>query len=135
MTRALRVKWVREGKDEIVAEFPEGWTAVRPKSGAVELRDSSGRVRALFGWAKGAELRLLPRYVIESQANSSNGLGSVLVRDRENGRILERSSNWSAQTGTHHPDWIKLAAWLDAHYPDHRDPLRYWEDCEENLRA
>ena len=45
MTRALRVKWVREGKDEVVAEFPEGWTAVRPESGPTELRDASGVVR------------------------------------------------------------------------------------------
>ena len=135
MTRALRVRWVREGKDEVVAEFPEGWTAVRPESGPIELRDASGVVRGLYGWAKDAELRLLPRYLIESQANTSNGLGSVLVRDRGNGLILERSSNWSARTGTHHPDWTKLAAWLDLRYPDHRDPLRYWDDCEENRRT
>jgi hypothetical protein len=135
MTRALRVKWVREGKDEVVAEFPEGWTAVRPESGPTELRDASGIVRGLYGWAKDAELRLLPRYLLESQANTSSGLGSVLVRDRGTGRILERSSNWSARTGTHHPDWTKLAAWLDLRYPDHRDPLRYWDDCEENRRA
>ncbi|MDR5816766.1 MULTISPECIES: hypothetical protein [unclassified Caballeronia] len=135
MTRALHVKWVREGKDEIVAEFPEGWEAVRPKTGAIELRDAGGRVRAVYGWAKDAEFRLLPRYLVESQSHGSNGLGSVLVRDRENGRIVERSSNWSAQTGTRHPDWPKLTAWLDAHYPDHHDPLRYWEDCESNLRG
>ncbi|BAO86373.1 hypothetical protein [Caballeronia cordobensis] len=135
MTRALRVKWVREGKDEVVAEFPEGWTAIRPGSGPSELRDPSGVVRGLFGWAKNAELRILPRYLIESQSNSSNGLGSVLVRDRGNGQILERSSNWSARTGTQHPDWTKLAAWLDLRYPDHHDPLRYWDDCEKNLRS
>ena len=57
MTRALRVKWVREGKDEVVAEFPEGWTADRPESGPIELRDPSGVLRALFGWAKDAELQ------------------------------------------------------------------------------
>jgi hypothetical protein len=135
MARAWCMKWVREGKDEVVAEFPEGWTAVRPENGPIELRDESGVVRALFGWAKNAELRLLPRFLVESQTNSSNGLSSLLVRDRENGRILERSSVWSARTGTHHPDWTKLATWLDLRYPDHRDPLRYWEDCEENRRS
>ncbi|BBU30531.1 hypothetical protein BTHE68_42650 [Burkholderia sp. THE68] len=135
IARALRVKWVREGKDEVVAEFPEGWTMIRPGSGPCELRDPSGVVRALFGWARNAELRILPRYLIESQTNSSNGLGSVLVRDRGNGRILERSSIWSARTGTNHPDWTKLAAWLDSRYPDHHDPLRYWDDCEKNIRT
>lgn len=134
MVRAWRVKWVREGKNEVVTEFPEGWTAVRPENGPIALRDPSGVVRALYGWAADAELKILPRYLVESQANSSSGLGSLLVRDRGNGQILERSSTWSAQTGTHHPDWIRLSAWLDLRYPAHRDPLRYWDDCEENLQ-
>jgi hypothetical protein len=134
MARAWRVKWVREGGNEVVAEFPEGWKAVRPESGPIELRDSSGVVRALYGWAEDAELRVLPRYLVESQANSSSGLGSLLVRDRGSGQILERSSIWSAQTGTNHPDWTRLSTWLNVRYPQHRDPLRYWEDCEANIQ-
>jgi hypothetical protein len=134
MVRAWRVKWVREDKNEVVTEFPEGWTAVRPESGPIELRDPSGVVRALYGWAKDAELKILPRYLVESQANSSSGLGSLLVRDRGNGQVLERSSIWSAQTGPNHPDWSRLSAWLNLRYPQHRDPLRYWEDCEENIQ-
>ncbi|WP_206952697.1 hypothetical protein [Trinickia acidisoli] len=133
MERAWRVRWVREGKHEVVAEFPEGWAATRPESGPVELRDRLGVVRAVYGWADDAEVRILPRYRLEPQQNSSNGLGSLVVRDREHGRILERSSIWSAQTGTNHPDWARLSAWLDKEYPRHRDPLRYWEDCEKNL--
>jgi hypothetical protein len=134
MARAWRVKWVREGGNEVVAEFPEGWKAVRPESGPIELRDSVGVVRALYGWAEDAELRVLPRYLVESQANSSSGLGSLLVRDRGSGQILERSSIWSAQTGTNHPDWTRLSTWLNVRYPQHRDPLRYWEDCEANIQ-
>jgi len=134
MARAWRVKWVREGGNEVVAEFPEGWRAVRPESGPIELRDSAGVVRALYGWAEDAELRVLPRYLVESQANSSSGLGSLLVRDRGSGQILERSSIWSAQTGTNHPDWTRLSTWLNVRYPQHRDPLRYWEDCEANIQ-
>lgn len=134
IARAWHVKWVREGKNEVVTEFPEGWTAVRPKSGPIELRDSSGVVRAVYGWAEDAELRILPRYLVESQANSSSGLGSLLVRDRGNGQILERSSIWSAQTGVHHPDWTRLSQWLSLRFPEHRDPLRYWKDCEDNIR-
>ncbi|MFM0472050.1 hypothetical protein [Paraburkholderia strydomiana] len=134
MARAWRVKWVREGKNEVVAELPEGWTAVRPESGPIELRDPSGVVRALYGWAKDAELRILPRYFVESQANSTSGLGSLLVRDRGNGQILERSSTWSARTGPSHPDWTRLSAWLSLRYPQHDDPLRYWEDCEKNIQ-
>ena len=134
MVKAWRVKWVREGKNEVVTDFPEGWSAVRPESGPIQLRDPSGVVRALYGWAADAELRILPRYLVESQTNSSSGLGSLIVRDRMNGQILERSSIWSAQTGTNHPDWTRLSVWLKAHYPEHHDPLRYWEDCEQNLR-
>jgi hypothetical protein len=133
MARAWRMKWVREGNNEVVAEFPEGWSAVRPQTGPIELRDAAGVVRALYGWAEDAEIRILPRYQLEAQANSTSGLGSLIVRDRESNRILERSSTWSAKTGTHHPDWHKLSVWLDAHYPQHQDPLRYWKDCEDNL--
>jgi hypothetical protein len=132
MERAWRLKWVREGRNEVVTDFPEGWSAVRPASGPIELRDPAGVVRAVYGWAEDAELRILPRYLVESQTNSSSGLGSLFVRDRENGQILERSSIWSAQTGTNHPDWAKLSAWLDSKYPLHRDPLRLWADCEAN---
>ncbi|MGF6934029.1 hypothetical protein OKW41_003168 [Paraburkholderia sp. UCT70] len=128
MAKAWHAKWIREGKNEVVTEFPEGWTAVRPESGPIELRDPSGVVRALYGWAEDAELRILPRYLVESQTNSSSGLGSLVVRDRVNGQGLERSSIWSAQTGTNHPDWARLSAWLNLHYPQYRDPLRYWED-------
>jgi hypothetical protein len=135
MARAWRVKWVREGENEVVAEFPEGWSAVRPPSGPIELRDSSGVVRALYGWAGDAELRILPRYLVESQANNSSGLSSLVVRDRGNGQILERSTIWSAQTGTNHPDWGRLSTWLNSHYPQHFDPLRYWKDCEDNTRS
>jgi hypothetical protein len=135
MVRAWRVRWVREEKKEVVTEFPEGWKAVRPESGPIEVRDSAGVVRAVYGWAKDAELRILPRYLVESQANSSSGLGSLVVRDRANGQILARSSNWSAQTGTNHPEWTKLSAWLNSHFPHHRDPLRYWDDCEQNIQA
>jgi hypothetical protein len=134
MERAWRMKWIRESGNEIVAEFPEGWAAIRPATGAVELKDATGVVRAVYGWAGDAELRLLPRYRVESQENSSSGLGSVVVRDRESGQILERSSTWSAQSGTNHPDWARLSTWLDARYPGHRDPLRLWADCENNLR-
>ena len=133
MARAWRVKWVRETANEVVTEFPEGWTAVRPESGPIELRDPTGVTRALYGWAEDAELRILPRYMVESQANSSSGLGSLLVLDREKRQILERSSIWSAQTGTNHPDWARLSTWLDGQYPLHHDPLRYWEDCERNF--
>ncbi|MGF6772776.1 hypothetical protein P3T18_005270 [Paraburkholderia sp. GAS199] len=133
MERAWRMKWVREASHEIVAEFPEGWSAIRPASGPVQLRDANGVARAVYGWAEDAELRVLPRYVVESQENSSSGLGSLIVRDRESGQILERSAVWSAQTGNHHPDWAKLSAWLDRQYPQHRDPLRLWSDCEANL--
>ncbi|KVM89612.1 hypothetical protein [Burkholderia stagnalis] len=132
IVRALRVRWVRGTDHEVVAEFPEGWKAVRPATGPIELRDPSNVVRAVYGWADDAELRLLPRYLIETQSNSSSGMGSLLVRDRATGQILERSSIWSSLTGTNHPDWARLSGWLNLRYPQHLDPLRYWYDCEEN---
>jgi len=42
MARAWRVKWVRETENEVVGEFPEGWTAVRPESGPIEVEIRPG---------------------------------------------------------------------------------------------
>lgn len=132
IARAWRVRWVREASHEVIAEFPEGWKAIRPATGPIELRDPSNVIRAVYGWAEDAELRILPRYVVETQANSSSGLGSLLIRDRANDQLLERSAVWSSMTGTNHPEWARLSGWLNARFPQHRDPLRYWVDCEEN---
>ncbi|TCW84119.1 hypothetical protein C5O80_13670 [Burkholderia sp. SRS-46] len=132
IARAWRVRWVRETRNEVIAEFPEGWKSIRPATGPIELRDPSNVIRAVYGWAEDAELRILPRYVVEAQANSSSGLGSLLIRDRATDQLLERSTIWSAMTGTNHPDWARLLGWLNARFPQHQDPLRYWVDCEEN---
>ena len=61
MARAWGVRWVRETSREVAAEFPEGWKAIRPSTGPIELRDPSNVVRAVYGWAENAELRLLSR--------------------------------------------------------------------------
>ncbi len=135
IARAWRVRWVREGHREVVAEFPEGWKAVRPPSGPIELRDPNNVVRAVHGWAEDAEVRFLSRYQVETQSNSSTGNGSLLVRDRATGQILERSAIWSSLIGPRHPDWARLTAWLNERFPQHLDPLKYWEDCEANLAA
>ncbi|WP_246793721.1 hypothetical protein [Burkholderia perseverans] len=135
IVQAWRVRWVREAGHEIVAEFPEGWKAVRPATGPIELRDPSNVVRAVYGWAEDAELRLLTRYLVETQSNSSTGMSSLLIRDRASGQILERSSIWSSLSGANHPDWARLSGWLNGHFPQHQDPLRYWEDCERNLKG
>lgn len=130
IVRAWRVRWVREAGHEVVTEFPEGWKAVRPPTGPIELRDPSNAVRAVYGWSEDAEVRILTRYQLETQSNSSSGMGSLLIRDRATGKILERSSIWSAMTGTQHPEWPRLSGWLAQHFPQHRDPFRYWDDCE-----
>jgi len=66
MTRAWRVKWVREGKNEVVTEFPEGWTAVRPESGPIELRDPSGVVHTCRSKASCSSKGNMPRMAYET---------------------------------------------------------------------
>lgn len=132
LERAWRIKPLRENRGAIEVELLPGWSTVKNPSGTTEIRDAAGVTRAVYGWSHQAELRLLPRYAIESREGASDGKYQLIVRDRERGSILERSL-FSAQNGTNHPEWRKWTAWLDNAYPLHRDPLRCWGDCESNL--
>ncbi|WP_323121658.1 hypothetical protein [Burkholderia alba] len=132
MQRAWQIKPVRQSRDAIEVELLPGWKASKLPNGTTEIRDAAGVTRAVYGWSHQAELRLLPRYAIESREGASDGKYQLIVRDRERNAILERSL-FSAQNGTNHPEWRKWNAWLDEAFPLHRDPLRCWGDCEAIL--
>ncbi|MDE1183016.1 hypothetical protein [Paraburkholderia sp.] len=128
MERAWKLRWHRKTKDELVTELAPGWGAVKLPDGSTEVRDSNGLPRAVFGWSEHAELRLLTRYTITSR-EGADGRYQVVAYDRQRNSVLERSL-FSAQSGTSHPEWARLMGWLAKLFPQHQDPLRYWDDCE-----
>jgi hypothetical protein len=132
MTRAWGIEWLKVNRDEAEIKLPVGWSVNRSASETIEVRDGAGVIRAICGYAQEAELRLLPRYRLESQDDAGAGQCRLVVRDRENNNSVLKSSFWAAERGSNHPSWNELAMWLDKAFPHHRDPLQYWEDCEQH---
>jgi len=113
-------------------QFPEGW-AVRPTTHSMhsDLVDPSGSVRggvfykAAF-YDRNAHLNLKTRYRVDCDyeepessifiADAKTGthaheLGSVAYINRDTRRAMEKAG----------------AEWLIANFPDHKNPLAYWE--------
>jgi hypothetical protein len=132
MGRAWCVQWLSVTTDRITARLPEGWGVDSSISGIAKIY-AVGVVRAEWSSGECAPMRLICRYRLEEQYHDKDDHCRIVVRDREFGRN-EKESFWDAKSGPLHPQWKTLSDWLDKEYPDHRDPLRYWEDCERNFR-
>lgn len=131
LVRAWRMDWIKVGKSESVVRLPVGWGADRSVDGMLRIC-CDGVVRAEGRLVDGATLRILPRYFLQSEFHASDDHCRIVVRDRYRNSIL-KDSFWDTRSGPNHPQWKILSDWLDKEYPDHRDPLRYWEDCEDNF--
>ena len=72
---------------------------------------------------------------IEVSVGTRGERARLVVRDRGRNNSVLKDSFWDTRSGPNHPQWKILSDWLDKEYPDHRDPLRYWDDCEDNRRG
>nr|WKF56513.1 hypothetical protein HUO10_000971 [Paraburkholderia busanensis] len=133
LTHAWRMDWIKIGKDECVVRLPVGWIADKSVDGVLRI-ESGGVVRAEGRLVKGATLLVLPRYYLKAEFHDQNDHCRIVVRDRARKNAVLKDSFWDTRSGPSHPQWKVLSDWLDAQYPAHRDPLRYWDDCEDNLR-
>lgn len=131
LARAWRMDWVKTGKDASVVRLPVGWGADRSVDGVLRIY-SAGVTRAEGKLVEGAVLRILPRYYMKAEFHASDDHCRIVIFDRHRNSIL-KDSFWDTRSGPNHPQWKLLSDWLDQAYPQHRDPLRYWEDCEDNL--
>lgn len=134
MRRACRIEWHAFHTDTVDVSLPHDWGLHKPDGGAIEVISPCG-TRAIFGRAAKAEIRLLSRYRLDSQEDPKDRHSRVVVRDYDRGGAVLESSYYASQSGPSHPEWNRLKAWLDKEFPLHRDPLRYWEDCEENIKT
>lgn len=134
LARAWRMDWVKIGKDECVVRLPVGWRADRSVDGVLRIY-SDKVVRAEGRFGANATLQILPRYYLKAEFHDSDERCRIVVRDRDRGNSTLKESFWDTRSGPNHPQWKILSDWLDAQYPDHRDPLKYWQDCEDNSEA
>lgn len=133
LARAWRMDWVKIGKGECVVRLPVGWVADKSVDGVLRIKND-GIVRAQGRLVEGATLQILPRYYLKAEFHESNDHCRIVVRDRGRANAVLKDSFWDTRSGPNHPQWKILSDWLDSQYPDHRDPLRYWDDCEANRR-
>ena len=129
LARIWKMDWIKVGKDECVVRLPVGWRADRSVDGVLRI-ESAGVVRAEGRLVEGAALQIRPRYYLKAEFHESDDHCRIVVRDRGRNNAVLKDSFWDTRSGPNHPQWKMLASWLDRQYPDHRDPLRYWDDCE-----
>lgn len=128
LARTWRMDWIKTGKQECVVRLPVGWRADRSVDGVLRI-ECAGVVRAEGRLVEGAALQILPRYYLKAEFHDSDDHCRIVVRDRGRQNAVLKDSFWDTRSGPNHPQWKILSDWLDRQYPDHRDPLRYWEDC------
>ncbi|RAS39198.1 hypothetical protein [Paraburkholderia bryophila] len=134
LTRAWRMDWIKVGKNECVVRLPVDWIADKSVDGVLRIK-GAGIVRAEGRLVKGATLLILPRYYLKAEFHDLNEHCRIVVRDRARNNAILKESFWDTRSGPNHPQWKVLSDWLDTQYPEHRDPLRYWDDCEDNVRS
>ncbi|MFK4448483.1 hypothetical protein ABH944_008549 [Caballeronia udeis] len=131
LRRAWRIEWGNFEANTVDISLPYGWTVNSPKEGPFNIIDRSGVPRATYDRSPHAKLHLLTCCWLDQELHPNDGYCRLVVRDRESSSILE-SSCWTPETGKDHPEWSRMQAWMDQHCPHYEDPLRGWEDCEEN---
>ena len=135
MERAWRAYWVSKSTTEVCATLRRKWRSTVAGNGVVEILDTSGIVRAVGGRnAGGPPLKILSRWRIEEELYAPDAHYRLLVRDWENGDVL-RESSFAPVDRRPHPELAAMSKWLDKTYPEHRNPLRGWEDCERIVSA
>lgn len=132
LASAWRMDWIKIGKDSCVVRLPVGWSADRSVDGMLRIY-CKGVTRAEGKLVQDAALRLLSRFYLQSEVHPSDDRCRIVVRDRAGSQRFLKASFWDVRSGPNHPQWKVLAEWLAREYPHHRDPLRYWEDCDHNL--
>jgi hypothetical protein len=128
LARIWRMDWIKIGKDECVVRLPVGWRADKSVDGVLRI-ERGGVVRAEGRLVEGAALQILPRYYLKAEFHDSDDHCRIVVRDRASKNAVLKDSFWDTRSGPNHPQWKFVSDWLDKKFPDHRDPLRYWEDC------
>ncbi|WP_157648405.1 hypothetical protein [Burkholderia ubonensis] len=131
MRRAWRVEWGNFEPNSVEMLLPYRWKAIGPEGGPINIVDGSGIPRATYDRTLNAKLRLLTCCYVDQEFHPKDGHCRLVVMYRESGLIVE-TSYWAPEAGEKHPEWPRVQAWVSRNFPNYEDPLRCWEDCEEN---
>lgn len=124
--------------DDLFAEvtLPEGWHLVPTNHNMwSDLVDAKGGKRAsIFFKAafydRSAYLSFNSRYVVMVKYNDDTGVRSVYVLDQQTGQKVQELGECSTKADAYQ-EYDRLQTkgneWLEANYPDHRNPFAYWE--------
>ena len=117
-------------------ELPEGWK-IQPTGHDMwsYLLDQNGHKRAgIFYKAafydRRADVTFEPRYVakqeyFEKEANGNTSTRIVHVWDNKESKSLYQTEKHGYSDSEKH--WEAAKQWLQEHFPEHSDPLAYWD--------
>ncbi|MBR7969076.1 hypothetical protein [Burkholderia cenocepacia] len=131
MRRAWGVEWGNFEANTVDILLPPGWTVQGSKEGRFQLHGEYG-VRATWDRSADPKVSLLTRYFIDQKFDSKDNHCQLVVLDRQYELRRRHWSYWYPQSGKNHPQWDEMHNWLAEYCPGYEDPLRHWEDCEEN---
>lgn len=115
-------------------ELPPGWQIVASSHSMwTALNDAQGRQRALIFYKaafydRGAHIVLESRYICRTDYDSEAPLRLTEVVDnatKQTIHILGTSTEEQREERNQQEEAARK--WLDEHYPNHLDPLAYWE--------
>lgn len=115
-------------------ELPHGWQIVASSHSMwTALNDSQGRQRALIFYKaafydRRAHIILESRYIYRIDYDSEAPLLLVEVVDNATKQTIHILGTSTEEQWEERSEQEEAARkWIDEHYPDHRNPLAYWE--------
>ena len=124
-----------DGGTSVYAILPDGWS-IQPTDDpdVTEMKDNKGRLRAeifrhheLDHWC---HIFIFQRYHSRIDRHKGQGMARVVVRD--GGKIIHGFCpfdywSWCEKYDGSGQVFADADRWLDAHFPDHKNCLAYWD--------
>jgi len=115
--------------------LPEGWTPVAASESTMQVRlqDGQGRLRAKIFYKPGsqgggASMQLWTRFTVQLKTSDDAQWaevydGNELIHTTDKGAKTVDKLGFTASS---QPQYVSAESWLDSRWPDHKNPLAYW---------
>lgn len=131
---------VLPNSDLCLATLPTDWKSVADTDFGVNLIDEKGRKRGSYIYESNANnfIDLKTRFYISvdfDPDDSTQALRYYFVRDRANGRPLFCAGSYNSVDPLKAIKFSNIAKnFLNEHYPDWEDPMKYWNLVEDDIK-